>query len=188
METQDIKNLRNARLDVGCGGNKQKGFIGMDKRELPGIDIIHDIEVFPWPLSDNSCTIAVASHVVEHIKPWLMIAFMDEVWRVLTPGSDFAISVPYAGSRGFWQDPTHCNGCNEVTWQYFDPTYPLYNIYKPKPWGIHKGFPVYQDQGNMEVIMRKLEKDLGEAQSNVQSKELGISVADGTQVGESMVG
>lgn len=177
MELQEIWKLDKVRLDVGCGGNKQKDFIGMDKRELEGVDIVHDLEVFPWPLTPESCITVVASHVVEHIKPWLMLEFMNEVWRVLTPGGDFAIAVPYAGSRGYWQDPTHINGCNEVTWQYFDPQYPLYSIYKPKPWEIHKGFPTYQNQGNMEVILRKITSD-------AQQCNLGISVADGTKVGE----
>ncbi len=174
------------RLDIGCGGNKQEGFLGIDKRELKGVDIVHDLEIFPWPVSDKSCYTAVASHFVEHLKPWLMLEFMDEVWRVLMEGGDFAIAVPYAGSRGYWQDPTHINGCNEVTWQYFDPDFPLYNIYKPKPWKIHKGFPVYQDQGNLEVILRKIPEDVGKAKSDVTGNTLGISVADGTDVGEAI--
>ena len=29
-------------LDIGCGENKNKGFVGMDKRPLEGVDIVHD--------------------------------------------------------------------------------------------------------------------------------------------------
>ncbi len=184
MDFLRVSRLKNARLDIGCGGSKQKGFIGIDKRELEGVDIVHDLEVFPWPLPLESCILATSSHVVEHLKPWLMLKFMDQVWDVLIPGGDFAIAVPYAGSRGYWQDPTHCNGCNEVTWQYFDPAFPLYSIYKPKPWEIHKGFPVYQEQGNLEVILRKLPHDIGKARADVQSLTLGVSVADTAKLDE----
>jgi SAM-dependent methyltransferase len=116
-----------------------------------------------------------------------MLDFMNEVWRVMKPGGTFAIAVPYAGSRGFWQDPTHINGCNEVTWQYFDPDYPLYTIYKPKPWKIRKGFPVYQVQGNMEVILEKISENLGAAKEEV-GRTLGVSVADGIDTDERIGG
>ena len=188
MKFEELRLQAKARLDIGCGGNKQDGFIGIDKRALPGVDIVHDLEVFPWPIPLNSCSIAIASHVVEHIKPWLMLDFMNEVWRILEPGGQFCISVPYAGSHGFWQDPTHCNGCNEATWQYFDPTYPLYGIYKPKPWRIKKGFPVYQVQGNMEVIFTKLEEKTGEVISDLSESTIGISVADSAEAGERIGG
>jgi SAM-dependent methyltransferase len=145
------------KLDIACGGNKQEGFTGIDIRALPEVDIVHDLEIFPWPIEDESVNIAIASHFLEHVKPWLSIDILDEVWRVLCFGGTFAASVPYPGSRGFWQDPTHCNGWSEVTWQYFDPGYPLYSIYKPLPWKIKEGFPVWQTNGNLEVIMEKVE-------------------------------
>lgn len=188
MNFIELMRLTKARIDIGCGGNKQKGFIGLDKRDLPGVDIVQDLEEFPWPLPDNSCELAIASHVVEHIKPWLMLDFMNEVWRVLEVGCDFCISVPYAGSRGFWQDPTHINGCNEVTWQYFAPEFPLYRIYKPKPWWIKTGFPVYQVQGNMEVILTKLSEETAETLSNLSSNDLGITVSDSSTAGERIGG
>ena len=144
-------------LDIGCGANKQKGFVGMDARELDGVDIVHNLEDFPWPLEDNSCLTIVGSHIVEHIKPWCMLAFMNEIWRVMKTGGQLAFSLPYGWSYGYIQDPTHCNPCNEATWQYFDSDYPLYGIYFPKPWKIEKGFPVWQVNGNMEVVMRKRE-------------------------------
>ena len=102
-------------LDIGCGENKNKGFVGMDKRPLEGVDIVHDLEVFPYPLEDESCNTIVGSHIVEHIKPWLMIDFMNELWRLLKPDGQLAFSLPYGWSFGFIQDPTHCNPCNEAT-------------------------------------------------------------------------
>ena len=143
------------KLDIACGSNKQEGFTGIDIRPLPGVDIVHDLEVFPWPLFNNTVITAIASHFLEHVKPWLSITLMDEIWRVLCAGGTFCAVVPYPGSRGFWQDPTHINGWNEATWQYFDPDYPLYQIYQPKPWKIHTGFPTWQINGNLEVIMEK---------------------------------
>jgi SAM-dependent methyltransferase len=58
------------QLDIGCGGNKAgPDFVGMDMRDLPGVDIVHNILDFPWPLPDESVIRAVCSHLVEHIPP-----------------------------------------------------------------------------------------------------------------------
>lgn len=143
-------------LDLGCGERKQENFIGMDRRDLPNVDIVHDVEDFPWPLEDECCLTVVASHLYEHIKPWLSLGFMDEIWRIMKPRGQVAISCPYGINQYFLQDPTHCNPVNEATWQYFDPTYPLWTIYKTKPWEIEKGFPQYQANGMIEVLMRKV--------------------------------
>jgi len=151
----DLSQYKGIRLDIGCGESKQKGFVGMDKRSMPSVDIVHDLEVFPYPLESESCLIIAGSHIVEHIKPWLMLDFMNELWRLLQVDGQLALSMPYAGSPGYWQDPTHCNGCNEATWHYFDPRFPLYQVYKPKPWKLVDGFPVWQVTGNLEVVMEK---------------------------------
>ena len=82
--------LAGIRLDIGCGANKQPGWYGIDFQPLPGVDLVHDLMVFPWPLPDESVLVAMASHVVEHIPPHNLgfIKFMNEVWRVLKPGGE----------------------------------------------------------------------------------------------------
>lgn len=172
-----VKEKTGIRLDIGCGENPQPGFVTLDRRALPHVDIVHDLEDFPYPLDDETCLVIVASHIVEHIKPWLTIQMFDELWRLLKPGGQLAISTPYAGSPGFWQDPSHCNGFNEVTFQYFDPDYLLYEIYKPLPWKLVKGFPVWQVNGSLEVLMEK--RDL--------PKPLKIEVGDGIKTKEKTV-
>ena len=101
-------NLKGIRLDLGCGGTKQKGFLGMDKRKLKGVDIVHDLEEFPYPLDNESCRTIVAAHVVEHIKPWKMIDFMNELWRIMEVDGQLAIAYPYGVNLHFQKDPTHC--------------------------------------------------------------------------------
>ena len=147
------------KLDIGCGGNKQKGFVGMDIRAMDGVDIVQDLETQPWGLPDESVSFAVACHVLEHINPakFGFVNFMNEVWRIMKTGGQFMISVPYAGSIGYWQDPTHVNGINEVTFAYFDPLdrSGLWGIYKPKPWKIVPGSLSWSLEGNLEVVLEK---------------------------------
>lgn len=87
--------------------------------------------------------------------------FMDEVWRITKFDGQFMISVPYAGSHGFHQDPSHTSPLNESTWTYFDPLaknadgslIQLYTIYRFKPWKIVS--VSYNMGGNLEVLLSK---------------------------------
>lgn len=148
------------RLDIGCGANKTPGFVGMDMRPLEGVDIVQDVTQQPWPLPDESVLCAVASHLVEHIPPhnFGFINFMNEVWRIMKVGGEFAMALPHGSSQGYLQDPTHCNPCNEATWSYFDPEEPntggmLWQIYKPKPWKIKH--LTWSPAANIEVVLVK---------------------------------
>ena len=145
------------RLDMGAGKWKQEGFFAMDKRAVENVDLVHDLEVFPYPLPDECCHLMLASHVVEHLKPWLMIDIMNEWWRLLIPGGKLMLAMPYPTSDGFYQDPTHIKAWSERTPYYFDPESPLYQIYEPKPWKIERGFPQWVGHGNIEIVMVKRE-------------------------------
>ena len=192
-----LKEKSGIQLDIGCGENKMPGFVGMDYRKMPGVDVVWDVMNFPWPIPTESVNVAVASHLVEHISPDggdqriepliklllkkkliskkdvkayigetnpgpRFMRFMDEVWRVLKVDGEFAMVFPYAGSPGFYQDPTHINNISEMTWEYFDPLSPraqgqLYGIYMPKPWKIKVS--AWKKTGNMEVVLIKRKED-----------------------------
>jgi len=152
------------RIDLGCGEAKQAGFVGVDVRSLPGVDIVQDLEEYPWVIPDECAELVIASHLVEHINPAKggFLKFMDEVWRILQPGGQFMIAAPYAGSPGYWQDPTHINPVTERTWAYFDPLDvqtggQLFHIYHPKPWKILHN--TYEMIGNIEVALEKRQID-----------------------------
>lgn len=187
------KNL-GVKIDVGCGANKIPGFVGIDIRPLPGVDIVVDLERYPWPIPSECASLVTCSHVLEHVSPTKVdsrlielakllvskklitqkeldehcgemdfessfIRFMDEVWRILKPGGEFMFKVPYAGTVGFYQDPTHINQITEATIYYFDPFHAsnLYKIYRPKPWEIKHCF--YDTEAIMEVLLIKRRED-----------------------------
>lgn len=151
------------RVQIRLGGTEaQPGFIVMNTDPGIYVDICHDLETYPYPLPENSVDMLVAPDLIEHINPHRkgFIKFMDECWRVLKVNGEFLIATPYAGSMAFYQDPTHCNPCNEATWSYFDPMKidgVLYRIYKPKPWKIVKA--AFVESGNMEVLLAKRPMD-----------------------------
>jgi hypothetical protein len=140
-------------LDVGCSDHKSPGSIGMDIRAVEGVDIVHDLEVFPWPLPDGCAKRILCSHLIEHIKPWLTVQFLDECWRVMQEQGQLMIATPYAGSPRFWQDPTHVHGWMEATPQYFDCAYPLWGVYHPACWKIELN--EWNSIGDLNVILSK---------------------------------
>ena len=150
------------KLDIGCGHYKDMDFIGIDIQKLPGVDIVHDLNIHPWPILAGSIEFAKAWHIVEHIpktcvtesgtrKPF--IEFMDECWRVLKTGARIDIETPYGSSDGFLHDPTHCNPVDEITFEHFDPDYRRYMTYQPKPWKIIS--LSWTRDGNVNLILEK---------------------------------
>lgn len=106
------------------------------------------------------------------------LGFMDELWRVMKPGGQFAFVVPHADSPGYRQDPTHVHMMNETKMHYFDPDPEmktmgpaLYNFYKPKPWRIVVQY--FKPDGNLEVLLEKriLDPDYGKVIPNSITEE-----------------
>lgn len=119
------KKLKFYSLDLACGNNKQKGFIGVDfPKKGTQADIEHDLLKFPWPFKDNSVDSMFCSHFLEHIPhgndghndPFFQ--FFDEVYRVLKPGGTFQSVTPYYMSGRAFQDPTHQRFITEATFLY----------------------------------------------------------------------
>ena len=169
-----LKERGGIRLDIACGAQKQgPDWVGMDIAPLPGVDIVHDINVHPWPLPDECVSIAVASHIIEHIPPVVIdggktrfpfLEFMDELWRVMRVDGAAHLVAPHGSSQGYLQDPTHCNAINEATFVYFDPLDPvtnglLYKCYRPKPWRIDRTDFTWNPVGNIECALIKRRDD-----------------------------
>lgn len=126
-----VQAAKSGRLDLGCGRSKTEGFFGVDQFDLPGVDLVHNLEEFPWPLPDNYARAVVISHFWEHVKPWLTLRFMAELHRVCQDEAHVMIAGPYGVEFRFVQDPTHCNPTNEATFQYWDNSHPLWHVYRP---------------------------------------------------------
>ena len=153
------------KLNVGCGRTKLKGYINLDKRADFEPEICWDIESIPWcndteeyfphVIEDDTYDEIRMSHIVEHIKPWLIFDVIDEVWRVLKYGGPLTIFTPTAGSFRYFIDPTHCCPWTVGTPQFFNvDNPPMYYLYAPKPWVV--SLTSIDAKGDIQIKMLKV--------------------------------
>lgn len=122
-------------LDLGCGPNKTKGAIGIDKARIPGVDIVHDLEKFPYPFKDNEFDRIVSNHCLEHLEDF--VGVMEEIHRICKPGAEVKIVVPYYTSKDFFTDFTHRHAFTEHSFNYFDSAHP-YSYYSKARFSVEK--------------------------------------------------
>lgn len=101
------KSKREIKIDIGCGTQKREGFTGIDARKFDGVDIVCNVGTEKWPFSDSSVSEAHASHLVEHLTAPERIHFVNELYRVLKPGSQATLITPHWASTRAYGDLTH---------------------------------------------------------------------------------
>jgi predicted SAM-dependent methyltransferase len=106
------------KLDLGCGKNKQAGFIGVDSISFDGVDTVLDLRT-PWPWEDNSVEEVFSSHFVEHLTGTERIHFFNELGRVMKKAAKAKIITPDWSHACAYGDPTH-------QWPPMSSWYPLY--------------------------------------------------------------
>ncbi|UUX49601.1 hypothetical protein NUH88_19645 [Nisaea acidiphila] len=108
------------KLNIGCGSSPTEGWVNLDFRDGPGVDVVFDLESCGenrLPLEDNSISEFKASHILEHIRN--ILPLMEELHRVATDGALLTAAMPHIGSDGAWGDPTHVRGMSVFALRYF---------------------------------------------------------------------
>ena len=105
------------KLNVGCGADIRPGYVNLDYLPQPGVDLVHDLNRFPWPLEAESVEDIYASHVLEHVED--LIATMREIHRICAPGARLEVRVPHFSCGVTYRDPTHRRAFSYFTFDYF---------------------------------------------------------------------
>jgi SAM-dependent methyltransferase len=107
-------------LDLGCGNKRRPGTIGVDFSERFQPDVIHDLNIFPYPFESKSIDKIYLDNVLEHLDNPLRV--MEELFRITKNGDEVIIIVPYFRSRWAAIDMTHKTLFTVDSFAYFDPT------------------------------------------------------------------
>ncbi len=120
------------KLNLGCYDKIRKGYINLDlEKYCEGIDVIHDLNKFPYPFDDNQFEEIYARCVLEHLCPLIMNKVFDELYRITKNNGRIIIIVPHSSS---WCNyPIHTRGFNcKGEWEEFDWRRQLKPIKQPK--------------------------------------------------------
>ena len=109
-----------SKLNLGCGRFPKPGFVNVDWTAAPGVDVVHDLSMLPYPFADRQFDRVEADHVLEHLPQ--IFSVMREIHRLLKPGGALIIRVPHF-SRGF-SHPEHRRGFDATFVYYFKPEFP----------------------------------------------------------------
>ena len=148
MSQEKVEERKFVRYNLASGGIKMDGYIGVDIKKTDEVDVVMDLEKFPWPIESNSVDEIFCSHYIEHTPD--MIKFMDECYRILKPAefdpnlpnkaiSGFMTAItPYYSSMRAWQDPTHLRAISEASYLYYNKDWRVMN--KLDHYGIKSNF------------------------------------------------
>lgn len=106
-------------INIGCGRTRIPGSIGIDRANIPGfVDIVHDLDKLPYPITDNFADEIHFYHVLEHLENPIKI--LEEIHRILKPSGVLFMRVPHFSSNGAFTDITHKRPFSYFSFEVFD--------------------------------------------------------------------
>lgn len=117
VDLEQVLNNRPVILELGCGKNKRPGAIGIDRIDLPEVDIVADVEEGLDFIPDNSIDEIYSYSFFEHVQNFEKL--MSEIVRVLRNDGKVFAHVPHFSSPYYYSDPTHKRFFGLYSFYYF---------------------------------------------------------------------
>jgi len=102
-------------LQVGAGREERIG-VTIDVNPAVKPNVVHDLNVIPYPFADASFDAVYAFSILEHLDD--VLGVMVELHRLLVPGGFVALLVPHFASYSAFADPTHRAGLASQSFDY----------------------------------------------------------------------
>lgn len=93
------------KLNLGCGQDIRKGYLNIDALKLGGVDVVHNLNKFPYPFKDDEFNEVYASHILEHLDNLPKV--MEELKRICKKRAKIIIRAPHFSCGLTYSDPTH---------------------------------------------------------------------------------
>ncbi|MDO8460021.1 MAG: methyltransferase domain-containing protein [Nanoarchaeota archaeon] len=105
--------IQSQKLNLGCGNDIRRGYLNLDFESFSGVDMVHDLNKFPYPFPDNSFKEIIMQNILEHLSNPYKV--MLEIHRISSPGARVFIRTPHFSSNNAWGDLQHTRGFNTDT-------------------------------------------------------------------------
>lgn len=112
-----------SKLNLGCGKVILDDYVNLDIVNLPGVDIVHDLNIYPLPFDDDTFDEIYCDNVLEHLDTKNKV--LEELWRIGKKDSKIIIKVPIFPSHLAFTDPTHKQFFTYYTFDYFEGKHSL---------------------------------------------------------------
>lgn len=110
------------KLHLWCWSDAKPGYINQDIIKFPWVDLVFDLDNFPYPFDENSLDEVYSAHVLEHVTDLGQV--MEELTRICKSGAQIKVIVPYFSNPGTRADYTHKRWFTTGTFAYFHPDFP----------------------------------------------------------------
>jgi SAM-dependent methyltransferase len=111
------------KLNLGCGLKPIEDHVNVDVVESIKPDIVHDLNIVPYPFPDNRFDEVRAWDVIEHVAD--LPTMMREIWRIAKPGCMVEFTTPHFSCDNSYTDPTHVRHLSSRSLRYFEKGHPF---------------------------------------------------------------
>ena len=149
--SEDVPLASRTVLNLGCGRRHRADAVNLDVTGRTNPDVVHDLNVRPWPFPSDRFTAVIAHDVIEHLDD--LIGTMEEVHRVCREGATVDLVVPHFSSSNAFTDPTHRRFFSRFTFDYLSEGHDL-DFYTPARFDVVAANLVFQPTLLNKVVWR----------------------------------
>jgi SAM-dependent methyltransferase len=104
-------------LNLGCGRRHLPDAVNLDITPDTSPDVVHNLNVMPWPFEHEQFERVVMLDVLEHLDD--VVKTMEEIHRVCKDKAILEVTVPHFSCANAFTDPTHRHYFGRLSFNYF---------------------------------------------------------------------
>src|SRR5262245_40298584 len=105
------------KLNLGCGNKHLPDALNLDVTIRTNPDVVHDLNVRPWPFSGDRFVEVFMYDVIEHLDD--LVGVIEELHRITQHGGVVRITTPHYSCANAFTDPTHRHQLGWFSLDYF---------------------------------------------------------------------
>ncbi|MFB6226478.1 MAG: hypothetical protein ABEJ02_03945 [Candidatus Paceibacteria bacterium] len=110
--------MEKKKLNIGCGNDIKEEYVNLDYFSGKGIDVVHDLEKFPYPFDNDQFEEILMDNVLEHLFNTEKV--MEELVRISQDGATIKIMTPHCKSSVAWGDITHKTAFSADSFKHYE--------------------------------------------------------------------
>ena len=121
-------NKKNKVLDIGSGSDKTPGAISLDFNAKFHPDVVHNLNIFPYPFKSNQFNSVNIKSVLFLLNDSVKV--MEEIYRISRNNATVLVIQPYFRSQWNYVDPWVKNFGTVHSFRFYDPNDIIFKRYQ----------------------------------------------------------